>query len=128
MSVRASSVDVRLRLRGQRQFKKEVASSAASLEAMGLKGAKALGAFALQADKLKSFGRTWTRNVTMPVALGAGLAVKAAIDWESAFAGVEKTVNATPAQFKALEGGLRSMSTHIPVAATDLAEIAEAAG
>jgi TP901 family phage tail tape measure protein len=128
MPARASDISVRLRLRGQRQFKREVSESTATLEAMGVRGAKALGAFARQSQRLKDFGRNWTRNVSLPLAVGGGLAVKAAIDWESAFAGVEKTVNATPAQFKALEGGLRSMSTHIPVAANDLAEIAEAAG
>jgi len=128
MAVRASDISVRLKLRGQRQFKRELSESTATLEAMGVRGAKALGAFARQSQRLKDFGRNWTRNVSLPLAVGGGLAVKAAIDWESAFAGVEKTVSATPAQFKALEGGLRSMSTHIPVAANELAEIAEAAG
>ncbi len=128
MAVAASDISVRMRLRGQRQFKREVTEAGASLEAMGIKGAAALSRFARQSQRLKDFGRNWTRNVSLPLAVGGGLAVKAAIDWESAFAGVEKTVNATPGQFKALEGGLRSMSTHIPVAANDLAEIAEAAG
>lgn len=128
MAARTSDISVRLRLRGQRQFKREVAESTATLEEMGVRGAKALGAFARQSQRLKDFGRNWTRNVSLPLAVGGGLAVKAAIDWESAFAGVEKTVSATPAQFQALESGLRSMSMHIPVAATELAEIAEAAG
>jgi TP901 family phage tail tape measure protein len=128
MPARASSIDVRLRLRGQRQFKREVTESTATLEAMGLRGAKALGKFAASSQRLKDFGRTWTRNVSLPLAVGGGLAVKAAIDWESAFAGVRKTVAATPAQFAELENGLRSMATHIPVAANELAEIAEAAG
>jgi TP901 family phage tail tape measure protein len=128
MPARSSDISVRLRLRGQRQFKREVTESTATLEAMGLRGAKALGAFARQSQRLKDFGRNWTRNVSLPLAVGGGLAVKAAIDWESAFAGVEKTIDATPAQFRALEGSLRSMSTHIPVAANELAGIAEAAG
>jgi len=128
MAVRANSVDVRLRLRGQRQFKREVSESTATLEAMGLRGAKALGRFAAAGQRMKDFGKTWSRHVSLPLAIGGGLAVKAAIDWESAFAGVRKTVAATPQQFKELEGGLRSMSTHIPVAANELAEIAEAAG
>src|SRR6188472_4095720 len=128
MAARSSSIDVRLRLRGQRRFKREMAESTATLEAMGLRGAKALGRFAASSQRLKDFGRTWSRNVSLPLAVGGGLAVKAAIDWESAFAGVRKTVAATPAQFAELEDGLRSMATHIPVAANELAEIAEAAG
>ncbi len=95
---------------------------------MGLKGARSMAAFAASSEKLKSFGRSWTRHVTLPVALGVGLAAKAAIDWESAFAGVRKTVNATEGQFGRMETGLRQMALHIPVAATDLAGIAEAAG
>jgi TP901 family phage tail tape measure protein len=128
MAVRSSDISVRLRLRGQRQFKREVAESTATLEAMGLRGAKALGKFATSSQRLKDFGAAWTRNVSLPLAAGGALAVKAAVDWESAFMGVRKTVDASPAQFKALEGGLRSMATQIPVAATELAEIAEAAG
>lgn len=57
-----------------------------------------------------------------------GLAAKAAIDWESAFAGVRKTVEASEPEFAALEQGLLDMSLVTPVAAEGLASIAEAAG
>lgn len=57
-----------------------------------------------------------------------GLAAKAAIDWESAFAGVRKTVEASEPEFAALEQGLLDMSLAAPVAAEELAGIAEAAG
>lgn len=53
---------------------------------------------------------------------------KAAIDFESAFAGVRKTVDATEAEYKRLSDGIRRMAREIPVAATELAGIAEAAG
>lgn len=63
---------------------------------------------------------------------GLGMAVKSvadsAIGWESAFAGVRKTVDGTETQLAALSDGLLDMSTEIPVAANELAGIAEAAG
>ena len=123
-----SSIDVFLRLHGQRKFSKEVAASAAQLEAMGVKGARSIASFAAAGDKMKKFGKSWTRNVSLPVTLGAVLAGKAAVDWESAFTGVRKTVNATETQYASMEKGLRKMALQVPVAATDLAGIAEAAG
>lgn len=125
---RSSNIDVRLRMRGARQFNREVQASAAQLEAMGVRGAGAMGKFALQADKLKNFGRKMTMGVTLPVAAASALSVKAASDWESAFAGVEKTVDAPRKQLDALAGSLRAMALEIPVSTTELAGIAEAAG
>lgn len=68
------------------------------------------------------------------VALGTGLVaasgytVKLAIDFESAFAGVRKTVDATEEDFAKLEKGILDMSTQIPYAAKDIASVAESAG
>jgi TP901 family phage tail tape measure protein len=122
------SIDVFLRLHNQRRFSKEGAAAAATLETLGLKGAKHVASFAASSQKLKDFGQSWTRNVTVPVTIGAALAGKAAIDWESSFAGVRKTVDATERQYASMEKGIRSMALQIPVAATELAGIAEAAG
>jgi TP901 family phage tail tape measure protein len=61
-------------------------------------------------------------------AAALGASTKAAIDWESAFAGVRKTVDASEAEFAQLEQGLLNMSKTIPIAATELASIAEVAG
>jgi len=128
MGSRKNSIDVFLRLHNQRKFSKEGAAAAATLETLGLKGAKHVASFAATSAKLKDFGQSWTRHVTIPVTIGAALAGKAAIDWESAFTGVRKTVNATEAQYASMERGIRSMALEIPVAANELAGIAEAAG
>jgi TP901 family phage tail tape measure protein len=129
VSNRSSSIDVFLRLHNQRKFNKELVSSGVVLErALGVKGARAMTSFAAAADKYKSFGRKWTRNVSLPLSLAAGFAVKSAIDQESSFAGVRKTINDTEAGYKRLELGLRGMSLKIPVSANELNEIAEAAG
>ena len=56
------------------------------------------------------------------------LSVKAAADFESSFAGVRKTVNATEEQFQDLSDSFRQMSKEIPTSVNELNSIAEAAG
>ncbi len=65
--------------------------------------------------------------LTGALAIGTS-AVKAGIDFESAFAGVEKTVDATDEQLGNLRKGLLDMSKEIPQSAADLSAIAESAG
>ncbi len=64
---------------------------------------------------------------TATVAAG-GFATKLAIDFESAFAGVRKTVDASEADFAKLEKGILDLSTQIPYAASEIAAVGEAAG
>ncbi len=59
---------------------------------------------------------------------GLGGAVKAGIDFESAFAGVKKTVNATEDQLAKMRQGIQDMALEMPMAAADIAGIAESAG
>lgn len=59
---------------------------------------------------------------------GAGLAAKAAMDWESAWAGVTKTVDGSDAELAALEAGLRDMAKTLPATHAEIAAVAEAAG
>lgn len=61
-------------------------------------------------------------------AAGLGLATRAAIEWESAWTGVTKTVDGSPAQMKALEGELRTLARTLPATHTEIAAVAEAAG
>lgn len=73
-------------------------------------------------------GSALTRTITVPL-LGVGLAsIKAASDFESSFAGVRKTVNATEPEFAALAQGLRDMAKEIPVNVNELNKVAESAG
>lgn len=77
---------------------------------------------------LKTVGSTLSKAVTVPL-LAAGIAsTKTAVDFESAFAGVKKTVDATDAELAKLEKGIRSMAKEMPTAATEIAGVAEAAG
>lgn len=79
-------------------------------------------------EKLKSVGDSMSKYVTLPLVAGAGLAIKAASDWESSFADVRKTVDGTDVELAAIEEGLRSMSAIMPTSANELAEIAANAG
>lgn len=60
---------------------------------------------------------------------GMGVAaVNAGSDFESAFAGIRKTVDATEQQYSQLEDGIREMARNIPMTAIELSEIGESAG
>lgn len=54
--------------------------------------------------------------------------VRASLAFESSFAGVRKTVDATEPELQALAAGFRSMSKQIPVSVQELNAIGEAAG
>ena len=77
---------------------------------------------------MQSVGKTLTKGLTVPLLAGAGVAVKAAIDYESAFAGVKKTVDGTPQQFAQLSTSIREMAKEMPSSAIEIAHVAEAAG
>lgn len=78
--------------------------------------------------KITNAGSTLTKGITLPVVATGAAAVKAGIDFESAFAGVKKTVDATDNQLATLKQGILDMSQEIPAAATDIAAVSEAAG
>ncbi len=89
-------------------------------------------------DKFRG-GLTNVAQAISPVQLGvAGLAVglvagaKNAVDsgisWETAFAGVRKTVDATAEELAQFSAGIRKMATEIPASREEIAKVAEAAG
>lgn len=53
---------------------------------------------------------------------------KGAIEFESAFTGVEKTVNATDEQLEKMKSQIRQMAKEIPSSTTEISAVAEAAG
>ena len=96
---------------------------------------KAVDSMSNGIDSITHKAVTLTKMVS-GAAVGAGVmiggvgvaAAKAGSDFESAFAGIRKTVDATEQQYDALEDSIRSMSKNIPMAATELAGIGEVAG
>lgn len=85
-------------------------------------------------EKSKALGKDISSTGLAMVKIGAAptaalaFAAKTAIDFESAFAGVRKTVNATEAEFKAISDNFREISKVTPVAVNELSRIGELAG
>lgn len=66
--------------------------------------------------------------VSASITACGGYAVKTGIEFESAFAGIKKTVDGTPEQIAELREDIIEMSKEIPQSAAALSEIGEAAG
>jgi TP901 family phage tail tape measure protein len=79
-------------------------------------------------SKMSSIGKGLTLGLTVPIVGVGALAFKAAQDFESAFAGVTKTVEGTDAQLQTIRDGIIAMSKELPASTTEIAAIAEAAG
>jgi len=77
---------------------------------------------------MTDFGRAYSMRVTAPIVAGATAVFKASMDYESAFAGVRKTVDATEEEFARLSDGIREMTKVLPASATEIAAVAENAG
>ena len=81
-----------------------------------------------QATALGRIASGFGKAVTIGVAGGLALSAKAAIDFESSFAGVQKTLDASPEQFARLSSEIRDLATDIPIAVNELNRIAELGG
>jgi TP901 family phage tail tape measure protein len=82
-------------------------------------------------QKMSSMGGTivkWGGIVGGGLAGAAVAVIKTSSSFESAFAGVKKTVDATDAEFAKLRKGILDMALTIPVGQVELANIMESAG
>lgn len=83
-------------------------------------------------DKLKQYGTVATKAMKVAGAAavtGLAASAKAAIDYESAFAGVMKTVNETgTTTYADLSEQIRQMAKEMPASAAQIAGVAEMAG
>lgn len=80
-------------------------------------------------DSVSSLGGKLTTGLTLPLVAGVGMVTKAAVDYESAFAGVKKTVDETATvSYKNLSDGIRQMAKELPASAVEIANVAEVAG
>ncbi|WP_375179909.1 phage tail tape measure protein [Enterococcus rotai] len=86
-------------------------------------------------EGMTSFGNKWSVGVTAPIVAGVAASVKASIDFESAFAGTKKTVDELVdangnviISYDDLAKGIRDMAKELPASATEISEVAEAAG
>ena len=78
--------------------------------------------------KVDGLGTTITTNLTLPIAALTVSLIEASKDFETAFAGVEKTVDATSEELEVLKQGIKDMAEELPSSTTEIASVAEAAG
>lgn len=123
-------------------YQKQLANSAGEMAKWQIENTGITGSLNTFGKKLTStgdgaakFGDNLTTKVTAPIVGVVAASVKAAMDWESAFAGVKKTndevVDSTGKvvySYKDLEDGLRSMAKELPASHQEIAATAEAAG
>lgn len=80
-------------------------------------------------SKIADIGDTLTKKISVPIAGVAAGSVKAFADWESAFAGVMKTVDETATTtYNDISEGIKKMATETASSKEDIAAVAEAAG
>lgn len=81
-------------------------------------------------EALQAVGAVGVALTGLGVAAGAGIgyAVKVSSDFESAFAGVKKTVDATDKEIEGFRKGILKMAQEIPASTEEIAGVAEAAG
>ncbi|MFU0785733.1 MAG: Phage tail tape measure protein [Enterococcus gilvus] len=86
-------------------------------------------------QKVSGVGTAMTVGVTAPLLAGSAAVTKAAISWESDFAGVKKTNDEVvdsngnvTYSYADLESGLRDLAKQLPSSHSEIAKVAEAAG
>ncbi|MGD7790112.1 phage tail tape measure protein [Propionibacteriaceae bacterium Y1700] len=112
-------------------FQAAMARAATSAQALGDKTQKSIGSTLSNIEKNSAAYSHVGSQMMKAGAIGAAgvaLVTKAAMDWESAWAGVSKAVDGTPQQMAALEGELRGLAKTLPATHTEIAGVAEAAG
>lgn len=119
---------------GAKRAQRAAEGLGAATDKLGGQADKAAGGMSKVADSVRSNSADLQTAGTALAAVGAGLtaasvgAGKAAMDWESAFAGVKKTVDDSAEGYAQLEGELRNLATTLPASHQEIAAVAEAAG
>lgn len=79
-------------------------------------------------SKLDNLGNKLTTRLTIPIVGALTAATKEAIEFESAFTGVTKTVEGTDEQLNRIKQGIKDLAKEIPSSTTEISAVAEAAG
>lgn len=118
----------------QQNIKNEIDKTNQQLIAQTNNLAKTGKAWQESGERLKDYGskiESVGKKLSILSGLVGGIAIaslKSSIDFESAFTGVTKTVDATEEELAELRQGILDLSTEIPTSATEIAAVAEAAG
>lgn len=124
MSVRSVIVRLEAEVAG---YVAGLGKAAQATENVVKKTAQAKKTIGENSQAMETAGRTLGGFGAASVA-ALGASAKAAMDWESAWAGVTKTVDGSPEQMAALEGELRNLAKTLPSTHQEIAAVAEAAG
>ena len=96
------------------------------------KAGKSLESFGKSCDSisknLNKAGKLLSTTLTTPIAALGTAAIKSSIDFESSFASVRKTVDATEAQFDQLAATSKKMSTEVAAGTDEINEVMAAGG
>lgn len=108
---------------------KEIASLSSGWMSFGNELVKSGNELTKIGQKASGVGKALTLGLTTPIVTGVGYITKLAIEYESAFAGVKKTVDeTTTTSYEKLSSDIREMSKILPATASDIAKVAEVAG
>lgn len=100
-----------------------------SLDMVGAKFQAIGGKITAVSKQVTAFGRTMSLAITAPVVAGFGKSAQAAVDWESAFTGVMKTVDETSrTSYADLERGINEIAQTTASSQNEIAAVMEVAG
>lgn len=119
-------IDVTLRLIDN--FTRPMRSSMTQLERSSRSFQRAGKEITKAGKNISKVGSSLTKSVTVPIVGMGAAAIKAGVDFNAAFTGMKKTIDATPKQLKNISNELRNMSKETGVSAVELAGVAEIAG
>ncbi len=111
-----------------KKVRSELANQPNAFDKMGNAVDKLNNKFEVIGQKISSFGNKLTVGLSLPLVAVAKKTVDSLIEFESAFAGVEKTVDGTKEQMDSLRQGIRDMAKEIPSSREEIAKVAEIAG
>ena len=112
------------------KYKNQITQTTIELQS-GAKAAKAIQEFG---DKIQNTGKEVKEigskfsNFSKASVVALGASVKSAIDFEDAFTGVTKTVDASDDELAEMNSQIRQMAKEIPSSTTEISGVAEAAG
>ena len=115
-----------------KQLKEEARNSASvmgtAFQAAGEKIQEVGNKISSFGDKIKDVGSNISAKVTAPIVAGFGASVKAAVDWETAFTGVKKTVDESAEGYAQLAENIKQMAKETASSKEDIAGVMEIAG
>ena len=109
-------------------LKKELDSVPSALQTVGDNMKQTGESLVSVGQGMQNVGKNMTQKVTMPIVGAFAASTKAAVDWETAFTGVMKTVDASDAEYAQLAENIKQMATETASSKTDIAGVMETAG